>query len=443
MKLIALLLAVLLASTVAVNGQKISQFEKAGLVDFLIDKAGQYHAVFQETPDYGKPSFIYYASSSNRGASWTKPVNISNDNTGNGAGYPRIIQDGSGTIYALWKRYGNTKNGYPIASVILDGPGGCTPGTIFYKVLQGGAWSQAVQLNEVEESQYSWFPTVTPQGVMMVFWTQLSPESIKNKWSYWYYADYLRVVSLNAMARSAYTDLTVPSAPEYPGGAPPKEGAINFNGFVDAQNLPHFVFEEVHDNVQQVKYFDGKQSTVIYNYPKYSTFNNFNHPATLLVDEKGMEHIIFKPAASTLESEEIWDYSPASKQHSVIVSILKPGVQIIKFQGWQGPAGEIAVTVQAGGYSTSRECYGSFYKRGVWTNAALTKNASKEQFFHKEFRGLGGYPTSMSMLTKYDSDFTRIAWDAQGKRAMLMNVSAYWVGPGVSSPSIVFSQLDK
>ena len=442
MKLNTLVLLCVLSCTATTFGQKLSQFEKAGLVDLLIDKKGQYHAVFQETPDYGKPSFIYYTSSSNRGVSWTKPVNISNDNTGNGAGYPRIIQDGLGTIYALWKRYGNTKNGYPIATVTTDGPGGYSPGTVFYKVLQGGAWSAAVQLNEVEQSQYSWFPTVTPQGVMMVFWTQLSPESIKNNLSAWYYADYMRVVSLNATARSAYTDLTVPSPPAYPGGAPPQEGAISFNGYVDANNLPHFVFEEVHDNVQQVKYFDGKQSTVIYNYPKYSTFNNFNHPATLLVDEKGVEHIIFKPAAATLESEQIWDYSPATKQQRVLVSIAKPNVKIIKFQAWQGPAGEMAVTVQAGTYSSSRECYGSFYKRGVWTNTALTKNAAKEQFFGTEFRGLGGYPTAMAMLTKYDSDFTRVAWDAQGKKALLMNVSAYWVGGGVSSPSIVFSQLD-
>lgn len=438
-----LLLLTLTIGIGSANAQKLSQFEKAGLVDMLIDKAGRYHVVFQESPDYGKPTYIFYTMSTNRGASWTKPVNLSNDNTGNGAGYPRIIQDGGGNIYAIWKRYGNTKSGYPVPSVILDGPGGYAAGTIFYKVLQGNGWTEAVQLNEVEQSQFSWFPTVTPQGVLMVFWTQLSAESIKNNWSYWYYADYMRVVSLNATARSAYVDLTQPSAPSYPGGAPPQEGAINLNGYVDANNRPHLVFEEVHDNMQQLKYFDGANSVIFYSYPKYSTFNNFNSPANLLVDEKGAEHIIFKPAAATLPSEEIWDYSPVTKQHSAIVSIQKPGVQIYKFQAWQGPAGEIAVTTQAGTVSGSRECYGSFYKRGSWTNAGLTKNASKDQFFYKEFRGLGGYPTALASLTKYDSDFTRVVWDAQGKRAMAMNVSAYWVNAGTSSPSIVFSQLDK
>ena len=88
--------------------QKISQFERAGLCDFLIDKSGVYHVVFQESPDNGKPIFIYYSSSSDKGESWSKPIALSNDQTGNGAGYARILQDGKGDIYAIWKRYGNT-----------------------------------------------------------------------------------------------------------------------------------------------------------------------------------------------------------------------------------------------------------------------------------------------------------------------------------------------
>ncbi len=425
-------------------GQTLSQFEKAGLVDLLIDKSGKYHAVFQESPDHGKPTFIYYASSVNKGATWTKPVNISNDNSGNGAGYPRILQDIAGNIYAIWKRYGNKKSNYPIPSVILDGPGGYTFGTLFYKVLQAGGWSEAVQLNENEQAQNSWFATVTPRGDVMIFWTQLSPESIKNSWSTWYYADYLRVVALNGTSHSAITDLNTPAAPAYPGGAPPQEGAINLNGYVDANNLPHLVFEEVHDNMQQVKYFDGKLSEVIYSYPKYSTFNNFNAPAAILVDDKGTEHIIFKPAAATLESEQIWDYNPATKKTSVLVSIQKPRVSISTFQASQGPGGQMAITFQAGTVGGSYECFGSFYKNGVWTNAGLTKNAAKEQFFHKEFIGLGGYPTSLSTLTRYNSQFAKVGWDAQDKKVMLMNVAAYWTGGAysTSSPSIIFSKLE-
>lgn len=424
--------------------QTLSQFEKAGLVDLLIDKSGKYHAVFQESPDFGKPTFIYYSSSSDKGASWSKPVNISNDNTGNGAGYPRILQDIAGNIYAIWKRYGNTKSNYPIPSVILDGPGGYSFGTLFYKVLQGSGWSEAVQLNENQEAQSSWFATVTPRGDVMIFWTQLSNESIKSSLKTWYYADYLRVVALNGTSHSAITDLNIPAAPAYPGGAPPQEGAINLNGYVDAANIPHLVFEEVHDNMQQIKYFDGKISEVIYSYPKYFTFNNFNAPATIVLDDRGTEHIIFKPAAATLESEQIWDYNPNTKKTAVLAAIQKPRVSIYTFQAYQGPSGQMAITYQAGTVGGSTECFGSFYKNGAWTNSGLTKNAAKEQFFHKEFIGLGGYPTSLSTITRYDSKFAKVAWDAQGKKAMLMNISAYWTGGAysTSSPSIIFSKLE-
>lgn len=134
------------------QGQKISQFEKAGFCDFLIDKNGVYHAVFQESPDNGKPLFIYYTTSANKGASWSKPITLSNDNTGNGAGYPRILQDRSGNIYAIWKRYGNTATQYPEPNPLLDGPGGYQSGTLFYKVLIGGTWSNQVQLNELQKA---------------------------------------------------------------------------------------------------------------------------------------------------------------------------------------------------------------------------------------------------------------------------------------------------
>ncbi len=422
--------------------QTLSQFEHAGLVDFLIDKTGKYHAVFQENSSYGKPVFIYYTTSINKGVTWAKPVNISNDNTGNGSGNPRILQDVAGNIYAIWKRYGNTESKYPIPDVTLDGPGGYTFGTIFYKVLQSNGWSQPVQVGEYQESQNTWFTTLTPTGSVMIFWAQLSPESIKKSLKTWYYSDYLRIVALNGTTPSAIVDYSSPAAPEYPGGAPPKEGVINLNGYVDAYNKPHLVFEEVHDNVQQIKYHNGATTEVIYNYPKYTTHNNFNYPPVLLLDEKGVEHLIFKPSASTLESEQIWDYNPVSKQSNALMSIDKKGVFITNFQACQGPDGQMAVTVNAGTYSNT-ECYGQFYKNGIWTNTGLTKNAAKESYFHKEFVGLGGYNTGITSVTKYDSKYSKIAWDREGKKAMLMNLSAYWVAGGISSPSIIFSKIDK
>ncbi len=426
--------------------QKISQFERAGLCDFLIDKSGMYHAVFQESPDHGKPIFIYYSSSANKGALWSKPVTISNDNTGNGAGYPRILQDGRGQIYAIWKRYGNTASKYPVASVILDGPGGYTAGTLFYKVLGTGGWSNAIKLNEMEETQNSWFATVSPQGNVHVFWTQPSWESVKNHWLTWYYCDFLRTVTLSGTTHSAFTDLNTPTPPSYAGGAPAaKEGAINLNGYVDNAGLPHFIYEDAPTDVQEIKYYDGKSQRVVYSYPKYKQGNTFHYPAKLMVDEKGQDHILFKPSAATLESEQIWDINLATNETTVLASIQKPGIKISGFQANQGPKGAMAITFEAGGISGNTEAFGIYYTNGSWKNVGLTNNASKEKFFTKDFIGLGGYRTNISTLTKYNSQFCAVAYDAAGRKNMLMTISAYWSAGGysTSSPSIVFIPIDK
>ena len=430
-------------NSVNAQGGKVSQFERAGFCDFLIDKNGVYHAVFQESPANGKPMFIYYASSSDKGATWTKPVTLSNDNTGNGSGYARILQDGRGIIYAIWKRYGNTATQYPVSEALLDGPGGYTVGTLFYKVLNGGAWSNAVQLNELEQSQNSWFATVTPSGNVAVFWTQASPQSVKNSHLAWYYCDYLRTTVLNGTAHSAFTDLNQPTPPDASGYPAAKEGGINLDGYVDNAGAPHLVYEDRPENVEQIKYYDGKTQRIVYSYPKYGEGNTFNHPAHLLVDEKGNDHLVFLPAPATLESEQVWDINLATNQTTVLTSIQQQGVKIAGLQARQGPGGTMAVVIEAG-HSANTEGFGMFYSNGSWKNIGLTNNAAKEKFFTKDFIGLGGYRTNISTLTRYNSQFASVAYDAGGHKKMLITISAYWTGGGysTSSPSVVFVPVE-
>lgn len=427
------------------QGQKISQFEKAGFCDFLIDKNGVYHAVFQESPDNGKPLFIYYTTSANKGASWSKPITLSNDNTGNGAGYPRILQDRSGNIYAIWKRYGNTATQYPEPNPSLDGPGGYQSGTLFYKVLIGGTWSNQVQLNELQKAQTSWFATLTQDGKVAVFWAQANPElASKSSNVYWYYCDYLRAVTLDGAAHSAFTDLNKPQPLEAYGSPALKKGAINLDGYIDKAGTPHLIYSDDPDDVMEIKYFDGKTLRVVYNYPKYGEGNTFNNPPKLLVDEHGADHLLFKPASATLESEQIWDMNLATNQTNILTQIQKSGVTISGFQASQGPNGEMAVTFEAGALSSNTEAYGMFYKNGTWKDVGLTNNASKEKFFYKEFAGLGDYRTYISSLTRYNSTFGSVAYDADDHKRMLMTISAYWSSGGysISSPSIVYIPLD-
>ena len=205
------------------------------------------------------------------------------------------------------------------------------------------------------------------------------------------------------------------------------------------------VYEDAPTDVQQIQYYDGKSQRVVYSYPKNKSGNSFHYPAKLLVDEKGQDHLVFKPSSSTLESEQIWDINLATNQTTVLASIQKQGVKISGFQANQGPKGSMAITFEAGGLSENTEAFGMYYTNGTWKNVGLTNNASKEKFFSKDFIGLGGYRTNISTLTRYNSTFGTVAYDAAGKKSMLMTISAYWStgGYSTSSPSIVYIPIDK
>ena len=425
---------------------KLSQFEKAGYCDLLIAKDGTYHAVFLEKPDFGKPVFVYYTSSTNKGKSWSAPLTISNDGTGNGASIPKLIQDGGGTIYAIWKRYGSSeKSQYPIAETTLEGTGGYNIGTLFYAVLNGSTFGKPIMLASNELMQVSWFTTLDNAGKVHVVWSQVSDETLKNRWNtYWYYADLITEATLNGGSFGNFKDYSTPGKPPYPGGAPPSLGFQNLRGYYDKQNKLRLIGEFVSDNIKNIFYYNGTKTEVVYQYAKYQEGNTFNNPAELLSDEKGNDHIIFRPPASTLESEQIWDFDVSTRKTNVLASIQKSGVKIQNFQAHQGPSGEMAVMIQAGGLSESNEAFGLFYKNGKWLTKGLAENASKDTFASSGFFYYDGYITAITSSTKNLTNFIDVAWDASGKKSMLMTVAVYFVGQGfsTSSPSVYFSKID-
>ena len=425
---------------------KISQFDHAGMCDFLISKDGVYHTVFQESPGIGKPVFIYYSNSADKGGSWSKPVALSDDNSGNSSGYARILQDGSGSIYAIWKRYGNDAT-HDVMAPTLDGPGGYSEGTLFYKVLSGGNWSNQVQLNEAQHLQESWFATVSPAGIVHVVWAQASPQSQFATLLPWYYCDYMRAVTLTGSSASAYKDLVQPVPLAATGYPSVQAGYINLQGYVDKAGAYHLIWEDQNNanNIQALKYFDGKTTRLIYNYPQYKAGNTFFYPGHLLVDENGNDHIIFVPCAAALQSEQIWDVNMATVKTEMLASIQQQGITIHGFQASQGPDGTMAVTIEAGGVSGSTDAFGMYYKKGSWTNVALTNNAAKSNFFSKEFVGVGGYLASVALLTTYSSQFASVAYDGSGDKRLLMTIAGHTVGDsgyGIDNPFVIYMPVD-
>ncbi len=166
------------------------------------------------------------------------------------------------------------------------------------------------------------------------------------------------------------------------------------------------------------------------------------NPPRLLVDDKGVDHVVFKPASATLESEQIWDIQPISGQKKVIADIQVKGVSISGFQAFQGPAGKMSACVEAGGLSDSKEAYGIFYNptKSAWESKGLTKNAAKNKFVYAELTPL----TYLASLTTYNAHHTSVAVGKDGKRKMTMTLAARWSSGGysTSNPSIIFMNAE-
>lgn len=438
-------LCLLLNVCIAQKGVRLSQFERAGETDLLIDRNNVLHAVFQESPDFGKPVFIYYTSSSNNGASWSKPVAISNDESGNGAGPPVIVQDGNGAIYVIWKRYGNKGSKYPVKEVTLDGRGGYVNGTLFYKVLQAGQWSEIYPVSQEIGSQYSWFAFVNNKGQLYVCWNEVSPQSVQNNWQMWYYADWVRFGILGLTGVTARAEVAPPAAPKISGGAPPENGVINLHGYADAEGNVHYTYtrrDPADKKQEKIYYYDGRAHKEVYAYPLNSNQNHFMHPPRLLYDDKGVDHIVFRPSSTNLESEQIWDITPVNNKKTIIADISTKGYSISGFQAHQSAPGKMTTCVEFGGTGESGEAMGLFYDavRKSWIPRALTKNAGKGSFKYTRLTPLA----YLSTLTTYLAQAATVVTGKDGKRKMLLTLAVRTSTGGYSmnNPSVLFFNID-
>ena len=420
----------------------ISQFERVGYSDLLIDKNGTYHAVFQESPAIGKPVYIYYSSSSNGGKSWSKPIALSDDGTGNGSGYPQLIEDGQGLIYAIWKRYGNTKLTQP--EIGLDGPGGNVGGTLMYKVLQGSGWSSQKRLADNDMVQISWFADVDDSGSLRVVWSQVSNETAKANFTYYWYADWIRMATLTGTSFTVQS-LTNPLPPEYNGGPPKKLGYRNLDGYFDAQGKLRFTGEVMDgDGVPNLIYYNGTGGFTIYKYPKYGSTLSFMNPPRLVSDEKGIDHVVFQPESSTVITDQIWDITPHNAKKKILGEISDQNAEIQNYQVFQGPGGKFGLVIQAGGLVESNQTLGIFYSDGNYENISMSNNPAKESFFTKEFQTLNGKTAYLSVLKLFLTSHTSIAYDKNGNKKALMTLSEESISGGfrVSNPSLYFISVD-
>ena len=126
-------------------------------------RTARFTAVFTDSPEYGKAPYVYYASSTDNGVTWSDPKNLSDDDSGIAAGFCRVAVDGKGRVYAVWK--------YLMRSG-LEGPGGgSNGGEVCFRCLDSGTWFKTVRLNKMPQACFSYFVALDAKGRCNVVWS--------------------------------------------------------------------------------------------------------------------------------------------------------------------------------------------------------------------------------------------------------------------------------
>jgi hypothetical protein len=419
---------------------KLTQYDRAEFCDLAVGPDSKLHAVFTDQPAYDKPKYLYYRASTDGGKTWSEAVNLSDDESGNGASYGRLIFDGQGRLYAVWKYVG--------ASELLDGPGGNANGLLVYRAMEGGAWSKRVPLGDAKVPSYSWFVAADPKGAVHVVWSQVAKDALAAVgWSTSAYADLVREATLEGASVAGVKDVIAPKpiltkeqqaqiraaghSPNYEDTRPKNEGLINLRGYVDGQGAVHFVAESPgvqsgpssQQTGRQIVLWDGAKLSPLYSFDKYKTFNIFNNPPALLVDAAGKQHLIRAPEKS--EKPCVRDYPVEGTELGDFVNIIEPKAGPGALANWQAhqlPGGRMAVTAalsQKGGYNPEdTELYFSISDgNGKWSEPAPVSNSrAKKSSFSKDT--VAG--NAVAAVYEYRPRFASVAVGKDGKTCLLV-----------------------
>ncbi len=394
---------------------KLSLHDKVGYCDLAVAADGVIHALFTDQPAWDKPLYLYYTASRDGGASWSQPDIISDDESGEAASYARVLVDGAGRAYAIWK--------YVHGSTILDGPGGTAAGRLVYRCLDGAKWSRRIPLGEEKIHRYSWFATRDAGGSVHVAWSQIPPDAASfSTWTN--HASLVRQATLDG-ATASLRDLRSPKPllteqeqaamkaagnyPPYEETTPRMEGVIDLRGVVAADGAVRFTAKDfgVLDAAgtkggDRIVYWDGEYH-VLYEYPRFETHNTFNNPTTLLQDGMGRLHVMRAPEKAArpvvrdypLEERALADPTDA-------IAVPTPTGTMLNWQAHALADGSLAVTAAIslkGGYRPDDvELYLVLSSGdGVWSEPlCLTDNAVSQNYFRKETGG------SNAIAAQYD-----------------------------------------
>lgn len=418
---------------------KLTEFDRAGYCDLAVAGDGAIHAVFTDSPDRFKPKYAYHRVSTDGGKTWSVANNLSDDESGEEAGWLRANFDGKGRLYVVWK--------YVEKDVSLDGPGGYAKGRLVYRVFEGGNWSKRITLGDDGVPVFSWFASVAPDGRLHIVWSQTTKDTPPSYRLSWDYANLVRQAVLDGTGVQQMKDILVPKPlltedgiktlraagkpVDYDETRPKKMGLMNMRGYVSGEGVARFIAE--HPGLpldqfgstagRQIVLWNGGELTALHTYPKAETILTFDNPPALLLDASGKTHILRSPEKS--EKPVVRDYLLEGKALGEFTNVIQPRNgpgMLANWQAHQLTNGRLALTAalseKDGAQPDDLELYISYLDgSGKWAEPVrVTNNSSSQSAFNKET--VGG--NAIGAVTSHKPRFAAVALDKAGKPCLLM-----------------------
>jgi hypothetical protein len=407
---------------------------------------GTLHAIYTDQPDGLRNSFLYYRASTDAGATWSEPKNLSDDESGLPSYFCQVRVDGKGRVYAIWKYLS-------AASDTLDGPGSASCGVLAYRCLNGGEWSKIVRLSTKEVPSTSFFAANAPDGAVNVIFAAGPPDRdwVREGGVQCHQATVIKQAALDGgnmpTPRTIIAPKPVPTKAQIDAAhaagneiplyeqQPRPDGLWNLRGYVDEAGAAHFIGE--HNSEYGIPGGSSKDYYVLFDgaaLHKLWTIesgNNFNNPPTLLVDAAGKEHLLKTPE----HAERIWvrDYPVTNGQLGDPTDVIGPEKPEGTISNWQAvalPGGRMAVTCaisQKGGWDPDDvELYLTTSDgAGKWAKPiCVTNNAARRAFMSKQ-TAAGGVMKSDT----YRPDFAdSIALKHGGMGVLMVNTNKSIIG---------------
>lgn len=375
------------------TGAKLSQFDQAGGSACVIGPDGTWHAVFQECASFNQPLYIYHRMSRDGGRTWSAPQDLTDDGTGNGAGFPQMAVDAQGQVYAAWVRFG--QQGRVIGQASLDGPGGYEQGTLTVRRWTGSGWGAPTTVGTAEK--ITTFSLVNARdGSVQVVWVDEGSMIMQAPIN----GGGARVlVEGNAIPGnhmgSLYGRLTNLAA------APLGDGSMAV------------LVERKHENQQELVLWQQGQVHVLYSDPKYMNRNTFMYPPRMFADASGSLHVVYIPHPQDAGREEVRDLDLATGQQRVIFAGSAgnaiPGFQLVAAGGRAHVAVQLGAPARSASQTTDVGAVS--FDGAKWSAPRILTGLTRGQSFNHT--NLPGGEISSSQ--RYHAAHASMALDGAGR----------------------------